>query len=306
MARRDPNSTEVDLIGVPVDFGANQRGVGVAPTAFRLAGLREKAVEEGFRMRDLGDITVEERRGQKDGGDEKLGLRKVCERLAERVERSLKEGRRPLVIGGDHSIAIGTIAGAARHYRAKKQKMGLIWIDAHGDMNTPETSPSGNIHGMPLAISLGEGYSELVRLLKFSPKLEAARCALVGIRNLDQEEKDNIARFGVKVFTMKDIDRRGLAVVMEEAIQTASQGSDGMHVSFDLDVVDPTVAPGVGTAVPGGLSYREAHLVMELVYDSGAMTSLEMVEANPIIDVCNTTAALGVELILSALGKSIY
>jgi arginase len=305
MTRRDRKQTAVDLLGVPVDFGANQRGVGVAPTAFRLAGLREKAAAEEIPLRDLGDIAVGEERPRR--GAENLGqIKKVCERLAGEVGRSLRGGRRPLVVGGDHSIAIGTIAGAARHYREKKQKMGLLWIDAHGDMNTPATSPSGNIHGMPLAISLGEGYPELVRLLRFAPKVEAARCALVGIRNLDQDEKDNIARFGVKVFTMKDIDRRGLATVMEEAIQTASQGSDGMHVSFDLDVVDPTVAPGVGTAVPGGLSYREAHLVMELIYDSRAMTSLEMVEANPIIDVCNTTAALGVELILSALGKSIY
>ncbi len=305
MNRRGREIPEVDLIGVPVDFGANQRGVGMAPMAFRLAGLAEKAGEEGVSLRDLGDIAVPGERGHMGPGNLEP-IRRVCQRLAERTALTLKEGRLPLVLGGDHSIAIGTIAGAARHHRLKKQRMGLLWVDAHGDMNTPETSPSGNIHGMPLAISLGEGYPELVRLLKFAPKLEAARCALVGIRNLDQEEKDNISRFGVKVFTMKEIDRRGLAAVMEEAIHTASQGSEGMHVSFDLDVVDPTVAPGVGTAVSGGLSYREAHLVMEMVYDSGAMTSLEMVEANPIIDVCNTTASLGVELILSALGKSIY
>jgi arginase len=305
MTRTKRSSQAVDLIGVPVDFGANQRGVGMAPTAFRLAGLKEKAAAEGFLLRDLGDIPTPV--GKWRSGPENLApIRKVCERLAALTAGSLREDRRPLVVGGDHSIAIGTIAGAARHFRTRKQKMGLLWVDAHGDMNTPSTSPSGNIHGMPLAISLGEGYPELVNLLRFAPKLEAARCALVGIRNLDQEEKDNIARFGVKVFTMKDIDRRGLTVVMEEAIQTAAQGSEGMHVSFDMDVVDPTVAPGVGTAVPGGLSYREAHLVMELIFDSGAMTSLEMVEANPIIDVCNSTASLGVELILSALGKSIY
>ena len=267
--------------------------------------MKDKAAEEGFDLRDLGDISAPPE-SVRSGPENLAPIRQVCTRLAALTAGSLKEGRRPLVVGGDHSIAIGTIAGAARHFRSRKPKMGLLWIDAHGDMNTPATSPSGNIHGMPLAISLGEGYPELVNLLRFAPKLEAARCALVGIRNLDQKEKDNIARFGVKVFTMKDVDRRGLTTVMEEAIQTAAQGSDGMHVSFDMDVVDPTVAPGVGTAVPGGLSYREAHLVMELIFDSGAMTSLEMVEANPIIDVCNSTAGLGVELILSALGKSIY
>ncbi len=295
----------MDLIGAPVDFGANQRGVGMAPTAFRLAGLIEKAAQEGVVVRDLGDIPVAAApHGAK--SENLAAIRGICRKLADRTGQSLAAGRLPVVLGGDHSIAIGTIAGAAQHFRSRGRRMGLLWIDAHGDMNTPATSPSGNIHGMPLAISLGEGHRELVKLLRFSPKVEAARCALVGIRNLDQKEKDNIARFGVKVFTMKDIDRRGLAAVMEEALQTAAQGSDGMHVSFDMDVIDPTIAPGVGTAVPGGLSYREAHLVMELIYDSRAMTSLELVEANPIIDVCNTTAALGVELILSALGKSIY
>ncbi len=295
----------MDLLGAPVDLGANQRGVGMAPMAIRLAGLREKAEVEGIPLRDLGDIETSSGKLEGDKGHLQQ-IRKICERLAQRTSRSLKEGRLPVVLGGDHSIAIGTLAGVAGHYRSRKQKLGLLWVDAHGDMNTPRTSPSGNIHGMPLAISLGVGSPELVRILRFSPKVEAARCALVGIRNLDQKEKDNIAGFGIKVFTMKDIDRRGLAAVMEEAIQTAAQGSDGMHVSFDMDVVDPSVAPGVGTPVPGGLSYREAHLVMELIYDSGAMVSLDMVEANPILDICNGTASLAVELILSALGKSIY
>ena len=305
MTKRDPVEPGVDLIGVPIDFGANRRGVGMAPMAFRLAGLQEKVQAEGISFRDLGDILVPSE-GSEDARGHPALIRRICQKLADRVRRSLDGGRIPVTLGGDHSIAIGTVAGAARHFRARGCKMGLIWVDAHGDMNTPETSPSGNIHGMPLAVSLGEGHPELVRLLRFWPKVEAARCALVGIRNLDQREKDNIARFGIKVFTMKEIDRRGIAAIMEEAIATASQGSDGMHVSFDMDAVDPTVAPGVGTPVPGGLSYREAHLVMELIYDSGAMSSLDVVEANPIIDVRNGTAALGVELILSALGKSIY
>ncbi len=308
MAKRDRDGVRVDLIGAPVDFGANQRGVGMAPMAFRLAGLREKVTAEGIELRDLGDVLgaveVEDPRGS--GESNQARIRRVCDRLAQWTERSLKAGRIPITLGGDHSIAIGSVAGAARYFRSKKKTMGLLWVDAHGDTNTPQTSPSGNIHGMPLAISLGEGYPELVNLLRFKPKVEAARCALVGIRNLDQKEKDNIARFGVKVFTMKEVDRRGLAAVMEEALHSTAQGSDGLHVSFDMDVVDPKVAPGVGTAVSGGLSYREAHLVMEMIYDAGAMTSLDMVEANPIIDIKNSTAALGVELILSALGKSIY
>jgi arginase len=184
--------------------------------------------------------------------------------------------------------------------------MGTIWVDAHGDMNTPATSPSGNIHGMPLAVSLGDGIAGLVRLGGFHPKIDAARTALVGIRNLDEDERKNIARFGVHVYTMKEIDRRGIAAVMDEAIHVAAKGADGVHVSFDMDAVDPRTAPGVGTAVPGGLSYREAHLVMEMVHDAGVMTSLDVVEANPFLDVRNRTARLGVELILSAMGKSIY
>jgi arginase len=305
MGKRDQRDLEVDLIGVPSDFGANQRGVGMAPMAFRLAGLKERAATEEIVLRDLGDIPIPPE-GPRPGPRNLFQIKKVSRRLADLITRSLETGRLPISIGGDHSIAIGSVAGAARHFRAQGKKMGLLWVDAHGDMNTPETSPSGNIHGMPLAISLGEGYPDLVNLLRFSPKVEAARCALIGIRNLDQREKDNIARFGIKVLTMKEIDRRGIASVLEEAIGSVSNGIDGLHVSFDMDVVDPRVAPGVGTPVPGGLSYREAHLIMEMVFDSGAMTSLDLVEANPIIDVRNSTADLGVELILSALGKSIY
>jgi arginase len=201
---------------------------------------------------------------------------------------------------------MGTLTGVARHFQERRLRLGVLWIDAHGDMNTPDTSPSGNIHGMPLAVSLGEGPRPLVRLGGFSPKVHASRCALVGVRNLDAAEKANMARFGVHVFTMKDIDRRGLATVMDEAIEAATRDSDGVHVSFDMDVVDPTVAPGVGTPVPGGMSYREAHLSLELIHDSGCMRSLEIVEANPILDLANATAKLGTELVLSALGKSIY
>jgi arginase len=296
----------VEILGVPMDYGANLRGVGMGPTAFRLAGLVERLQAEGIRVRDLGDVRPPPPR-KKGPGDRCIPeIKAMCAVAAERVEESLRKGRLPLVIGGDHSIAIGSLAGAGKFFRSRKGLLGTIWIDAHGDMNNEETSPSGNVHGMPLALSLGDGIRELVRLGGFSPKIDATRTALVGIRNLDEEERDNIARFGVSIFTMKDIDRRGVAGVMDEAIQVASKGTDGVHVSFDMDVVDPGTAPGVGTGVPGGLSYREAHLVMELIHDARIMTSLEMVEANPFLDVRNATARLGVELILSAMGKSIY
>jgi arginase len=296
---------EVETIGVPVDFGGNRRGVGLAPTAFRLAGLLEKLRAEGIPVRDGGDIPVgaDDPRGR---GQNYGGFRPLFSRIASRVQEALDARRLPVVVGGDHSVAIGTLAGVAGHFRRLKKRLGVLWIDAHGDMNTPATSPSGNIHGMPLAIALGEGPRPLVRMGGFAPKIEATRTALIGVRNLDALEKENMARFGVQVFTMKDIDRRGLATVMEEALHVASQGADGLHVSFDVDVVDPSVAPGVGTPVPGGMSYREAHLAMELVHDSGMLASLEVVEANPILDIANSTARLGTELILSALGKSIY
>jgi arginase len=297
---------EVDLVGAPVDYGANLRGVGMGPTAFRLAGLVEKLAAEGIGVHDLGDVPLPWPRRKRPGDNSLREIRTVCAELADRVTASLRRRRLPLVIGGDHSIAIGTLAGVSRHFRQARKRLGLLWIDAHGDMNNPRTSPSGNIHGMPLAVSLGDGIAQLVRLGGFAPKVEAARTALVGIRNLDEEERGNIARFGINVYTMKDIDRRGLASVMDEAIHVASKGADGVHVSFDMDVVDPQTAPGVGTAVPGGLSYREAHLVMELIHDAGILASLEVVETNPFLDVRSSTAKLGVELILSALGKSIY
>ncbi|MBI4601231.1 MAG: arginase [Planctomycetes bacterium] len=306
MAKRSARRKAIDLVGVPIDYGANLRGVGMGPTAFRLAGLAENLRAEGIAVRDQGDVPLPPPRKRPPGDDCLPEIRAVCADLARRVERALVAGRMPLVVGGDHSIAIGTVAGASRHFRARGGRMGLLWVDAHGDMNNPRTSPSGNIHGMPLAVTLGDGIPVLVRLGGFAPKVDPSRTALVGIRNLDEEERGNIARFGINVYTMKDIDRRGIASVMDEAVHVASNGADGVHVSFDMDVVDPQTAPGVGTAVPGGLSYREAHLVMELVHDAGVMTSLEVVETNPFLDVRSQTAKLGVELILSALGKSIY
>lgn len=304
--RKGRGKKTVEILGAPVDYGANRRGVGMGPTAFRLAGLLEKLAAEGISARDLGDVSLPPPRKKAAEDGSLPEVRSICADLAKKVHGSLERGNLPLVIGGDHSIAIGTLAGSSRYFREQRLRMGTIWVDAHGDMNNPKTSPSGNIHGMPLAVSLGDGIPSLVRLGGFHPKIEAARTALVGIRNLDEEERQNIARFGINVFTMKDIDRRGIANILDEAIQVASKGADGVHVSFDMDVVDPGTAPGVGTAVAGGLSYREGHLVMELIHDAGVMTSLEVVETNPFLDVRNATARLGVELILSAMGKSIY
>ena len=221
------------------------------------------------------------------------------------MESILRGGFLPIVLGGDHSIAIGTVAGVASFYRKKKKKIGLLWIDAHADINTPETSPSGNIHGMPLACCLGLGSVELSRICGFAPKVAASNVALVGVRDLDPGEKRTLKELGVHVATMRDIDERGMRAVMHDAIKVVSQGTTGFCVSFDMDSVDPSFAPGVGTPVPGGISYREAHLAMEMVADTGHMISLELVEVNPVIDSQNQTANLGVELALSALGKKI-
>ena len=218
---------------------------------------------------------------------------------------SLDADALPLVLGGDHSLAAGSVAATAADARRRRRRIGLIWVDAHGDMNTPATTTSGNVHGMPLAALLGPEPAELSRIGECSPTVAAAKTVLVGVRNLDPAEKQRVLDSGVHVFTMNDIDRRGIAAVSEEAIALAATGTAGVHVSFDLDVCDPTIAPGVGTAVKGGLNYREAHLFMEVVAESGKLLALDMAEVNPILDVQNTTAQLGAELVLSALGKTI-
>jgi arginase len=217
----------------------------------------------------------------------------------------MSEGKRPLVLGGDHSIAAGTVAGVAKYFRQQDKKLGLIWIDAHADMNTPQISPSGNIHGMPLACCIGIGPPELAGLLGFSPKIDPSNVALVGIRDIDPMERTHVRDSGITAFTMRDVDERGLNKVMSEAIGIASKGTVGFHLSLDLDYVDPSDAPGVGTPVRGGATYREAHLAMEMISDSGGMMSMEAVEVNPVLDEVNRTADLAVELILSAMGKKI-
>ena len=299
----------VHLIGVPLDLGGNRRGVDMGPSAFRIAGLGESLGTLGYSVVDRGNLLspIAETRAARHDRKKYIGdIAKVCQRLFHVSSASLDEGALPIVLGGDHSIAAGS-AGAASVWARRTQQMplGLLWVDAHGDINTPETTLSGNVHGMPLAALLGHEPHELAHIGGPEPKFLPAHTVLVGIRNLDEREKTAIRDSHVHVFTMKDIDRRGVAAVVEEAVQLASAGTAGFHVSFDMDACDPSIAPGVGTPVRGGLDYREAHMVMEIIADSGRLTSLDLVEVNPTLDIRNVTAELGVELALSALGKKI-
>ena len=299
---------KVTLIGVPLDLGAGRRGVDMGPSAFRVADIHARVRALGYELSDHGDVDVFIQETH-DPGDPRMKylkeIRQACEAVRDDVDEILGEGSLPVVLGGDHSIAMGTIAGASRHHRKKGAKIGLIWFDAHGDMNTPETSPSGNIHGMPLAVALGIGEKSLVTLSGERPMVDGSRAAVVGLRDVDPAERSNIKDSGIGAFTMRDIDERGMRAVMEEAIKRATSGTAGIHVSFDLDGIDPDFAPGVGTPSPGGLSYREAHLAMEMLYDTGKVISVEFVEVNPILDHSNITAKLGVELLASLLGKKI-
>lgn len=296
------------FVGVPLDLGAGRRGVDMGPSAFRLADIHHRVKALGYEIEDAGDIEVSIRE-TRDPGDPRLKylreIRATCEALRDRVAAACAASRIPVVLGGDHSIAIGTIAGLVRHHRGAEGRVGLIWFDAHADANTPETSPSGNIHGMPLAVALGLGDPSLVGLAGAAPMVEGSQAAVVGLRDVDPAERDNVRATGIAAFTMREIDELGMRTVMERAIARASEGTVGIHVSFDLDAMDPDYAPGVGTPSPGGLSYREAHLAMEMLADTGRVISAELVEANPILDKRNGTAALGVELLCSLLGKKI-
>ena len=300
----------VHLIGVPLDLGGNRRGVDMGPSALRIAGLGERITGLGRVVIDKGDLPTPIRETQHAGDQRKkyvADIANVCQELYDAVFDSLQAGAVPVVLGGDHSLAAGSVAaGAAWARRGEARPIGLLWVDAHGDMNTPATSLSGNVHGMPLAALLGAEPAELAGIGGFSPKAVSKRTVLMGVRNLDEREKIAVRESHVHVFTMKDIDRKGIASVVEEAVARAGDGTAGLHVSFDMDVCDPSIAPGVGTPVKGGLNYREAHLVMEIVADSGLLTSLDLVEVNPTLDVRNQTAQLGVELTLSALGKQIW
>ncbi len=298
--------THVDLIGVPLDLGASRRGVDMGPYAVRAAGLRDVLLALGHEVRDHGNVAVPDRGTfptDARGGDFLPTIAAVCSELVAHTEASVTEHRFPVVLGGDHSLAAGSVAGASRAMRARGETMGLVWVDAHGDINTPETSPSGNVHGMPVAHLLGHGDSRLH--FTTGPAVRPEHTFLVGIRDLDPGERAHLRAYGVHVFTMHDIDRRGLSDVMDEAITLATLGTAGLWVSYDVDVQDPVHAPGVGTPVAGGFSWREGHLVMELLAESGLLVGLDLVEVNPILDVSNRTAELAVGLVSSALGKRI-
>jgi arginase len=299
---------KIRIIGVPMDLGQSRRGVDMGPSALRVAGLHARLKQLGHQVEDIGNVAVKQAEEQHYGEKRAKYLNEIaetCRGLAEIAERSLAEGFLPLMLGGDHSIAIGSFSGVANFFRKESKKVGYLWLDAHGDMNTPESSPSGNVHGMPLASLIGYGAPELVELLDYKPKVETRNVVLVGVRDLDPREKRLVKDSGVHAFTMRDIDERGMREVMTEALRIASDDTDGIAISLDMDFVDPADAPGVGTPVRGGVTYREAHLAMEMIADSEAMVSLEVVEINPVIDLHNKTALLGVEMILSALGKKI-
>ncbi len=298
----------IAIVGVPLDLGAGRRGVDMGPSALRVAGLNARLASLGYKVEDLGNVDTEQPESSPVGAGHARYLAQIAranQRVMRIIERAASAGKLPLVLGGDHSVAVGTVSGVARAWRKRKQSLGLIWIDAHPDMNTPDTSPSGNVHGMPLACLLGMGPRELVRMGGFAPKIDPRKTVLAGIRDVDALEKPHVRASGVRAFTMRDLDERGLRAVIQDAIAIAGDGTAGFHVSLDMDAVDPREAPGVGTPVRGGMTYREAHLAMELICDSGRMRSMEVVEVNPVFDEGNRTAALAVELVMSAFGKAI-
>ncbi len=299
---------KIRIIGVPMDLGASRRGVDMGPSALRVAGLQARLKQLGRQVEDIGNIPVKQPEEQHYGEKNAKYLDEIaetCKGLAETVRKTLEGDLLPLVLGGDHSIAVGTTAGVASYYHKQSKRVGMIWLDAHGDMNTPESSPSGNVHGMPLASIMGYGPAELIELAGVKPMVQPRNVVLVGVRDLDSKERRLMKESGVHVFTMRDIDERGMREVMAEALRFASDDTAGVAVSLDMDFVDPSDAPGVGTPVRGGVTYREAHLAMEMIADSRSMVSFELVEINPVIDLHNTTATLGVELVLSGLGKKI-
>lgn len=307
---------KIGIVGVPLGYAAGETGSELGATAIRLARLHEKVLTEhieslGYEVKDYGDVEIVRPQYIADSKENPRYLNEYlasCQNMSEAVKKIFKNGEMPVIIGGDHSIAAGTLAGISSHIRETEEKeIGLIWFDAHADMNVPETSPSGNIHGMPLSATLGYGNEKMVNLEGFSPKINPKYCAHVGARDLDAGEKQIIRDLGMReqFFTMSDIDRRGIADCVEAAIAIASQAPGGFAVTFDVDVIDPRFAPGSGTLVRGGITYREAHFALELVAEKGGMRSFEIVEVNPMLDEKNITVKLAVELILSALGKTI-
>lgn len=299
---------KVTIIGVPMDLGAGRRGVDMGPSVIRIAGLDQAIRRLGYEVTDQGNINVRPPEAMDITNTRARYLPEisaVSAQLAEMVEKALDEASRPVILGGDHSIAIGSVAGVASYYRKRAQSIGIIWLDAHTDINTPETSPSGNVHGMPLAALLGHGAKELTHIAGFAPKVKPEHTVIIGARSVDPGERNLIKSTGVHVYTMTDLDERGMAVVIREAIDIASLGTAGFHTTLDMDFLDPSSAPGVGTREPGGATYRETHLAMEKIADSGKMLSVEVTEVNPLYDTSNQTGYLAVDFILSALGKKI-
>jgi arginase len=299
----------VTLIYCPLHLGGPHAGVSLGPAAMKVARLVSRIEKIGYKIEREVDIAVpdvltwwEKGRG---AGRYVSEIAEVSMSVAKAVDEALQAGTIAVTLGGDHSLAIGSIAGVSAYYRRQKEEFGLLWFDAHGDINTPDTSPSGNIHGMPFAVSLGNGDSSLVNLYDFAPKVQPNRCALVGIRDLDQEETRLVRDSGILPFTMRDVDDYGIKKVINDSLRSIGSDLGGLHVSFDLDVIDPDVAPGVSTDSRGGLTYRESHYALELLADTNLVRSIDIVELNPTLDIKNRTAELAVELVQSALGKNI-
>ena len=298
----------VQILGVPLDLGGARRGVDMGPSALRIAGIGERLAGLGRTVADKGDLAapIPETRAERDPRKKFVReIARVCQRLYQQVYQAHEQGAMPVVLGGDHSLAAGSAGASADFAASRGKEIGLLWVDAHGDMNTPSTTSTGNVHGMPLAALIGPEPAELSKIGARSPKVRAEKTVLIGVRNLDMEERARIRDAGVHVFTMKDIDRDGIATVMERALAIVGRDTHGIHVSFDVDVCDPAIAPGVGTPVKGGLDYREAHMVMEMIADSQRLLALDIVEVNPILDAQNQTAILAVELAASAFGQRI-
>lgn len=299
------NEKRISMIGVPIDYGQSRRGVDMGPSAIRYAGVKERLEKLSYTVTDLGNVPIPNRHKKQQHMINNLKnlsqVIEINESVANLVDHEIEKGSFPLIFGGDHSLSIGTIAGIAKHY----QRLGVIWYDAHGDLNTDQTSPSGNIHGMPLAATLGFGHHKLTNLYGYAPKVKTENVVIIGARDLDPGEKDFIRKHNIKVFTMHEIDRLGMPQVIEETITYLKKRTDGVHLSLDLDGLDPTEAPGVGTPVIGGLTYRESHLAMEILAEAELITSAEFVEVNPILDEKNKTATLAVGLIGSLFGETL-
>lgn len=295
----------IRIIGAPVDLGASRRGTDMGPSAMRAAYLHTRIKALGYKVQDWGNVYAPQMEQDATQCDLRLKfgneILAACRELADKVDRAVESNVTPLVLGGDHSVAIGTQAGLARHSKDR----GLLWFDAHADINTAESSPSGNIHGMPVSAALGLGHPDLADFDQPGPKLPAENVCIIGLRDVDRKEAELLEESGITYFTMRDVDEMGMRRVVDEGIQIASKGRDGVHLSFDLDAVDPQWAPGTGTRVPGGLTYRESHLALEKIADAEILTSLEFVEVNPLLDTGNQTGDFAVGLITSALGKSI-